>query len=103
MERYFPMSIISSVKFGGGSVLVFGMISAAGPRSLVRLHGRINASVYKELLKQHVLSTLRTSVNQPAVFMQDNAPCHIAKSIKAFFAEENMTVMDGTEPRLEFN
>ena len=33
------------------------MISAAGPGPLVRLHGQINASVYKELLKQHVLST----------------------------------------------
>ena len=37
---------------------------------------------------------LRTSVNQPAVFMQDNATCHTAKSIKTFFAKENMTVMD---------
>ena len=93
-ERYYPKCIKSSVKFGGGSVMVFGMISAAGPGPLVRLHGRINASVYKELLKQHVLPTLKTAVNQPAVFMQDNAPCHTAKSIKKFLSEENVTVMD---------
>lgn len=93
-ERYSPKCIKSSVKFGGGSVMVFGMISAAGPGPLVRLHGRINAAVYKELLKQHVLPPLRTAVNQPAVFMQDNAPCHTAKSVKKFFSEENVTVMD---------
>ena len=39
-----------SVKFGGGSVMVFGLILAAGPGALVRLHGQINALVYKELL-----------------------------------------------------
>ena len=40
-----------SVKFGGGSVMVFGMISTAGPGPLVRLHGRINAAVYKRNAK----------------------------------------------------
>ena len=36
----------SSIKFGGESVMVFGMISAAGTGYLVRLHGKINATVY---------------------------------------------------------
>ena len=38
-ERYSPKCIKSSVKFGGGTVMVFGMISAAGPGALVRLYG----------------------------------------------------------------
>ena len=74
--------------------MVFGMISAAGPGPLVRLHGRINEAVYKEMLRQHVLPTLRSAANQPTIFMQDNAPCHTAKSIKTFFTEEILTVMD---------
>ena len=45
-ERYSPKCIKRSVKFGGGSVMVFSMISAAGPGPLVRLHERINAAVY---------------------------------------------------------
>ena len=56
----------SSVKFGGGSVMVFGIISAAGRGPLVRLHGRINAAVYKEMLRQHVLPTLRSAAYQPS-------------------------------------
>ena len=47
-ERYSPQCTKSSVKFGGGSVMVFCMISATGTGPLVRLHGKINVTVYKE-------------------------------------------------------
>ena len=78
-EQYSPQSTKSSVKFGG-SVIVFGMISTAGTGLLARLHGKINTTVYKEILKKHAVPNLRTAINQPAVFMQDNTPCHMAKS-----------------------
>ena len=68
------------------------MISVAGKRPLVRLHRKINPTVYKEILKKHV-PNLRTVINQPAVFMQDNAPCHTAKSVKTFLSVEDVTVM----------
>ena len=74
--------------------MVFDMISTAGIETLVRLHGRINAIVYKEILKKYVVPNLRTAINQPAVFMKDNAPCHTAKSGKTFFSEEDVTVME---------
>ena len=45
------------------------------------------------MLKKHV-PNLRTAINQPAVFMQDNAPCHTAKSVKTFLLEEDVTVME---------
>ena len=64
--------------------MVFGMISEAGTGLLVRLHGTINATEYKEIFKKHV-PNLRNAINQPTVFMQDNAPCHTAKSVKTFF------------------
>ena len=38
-ERYSPQCTKSSVKFGGGSLMVFGMISAASTGLLVSLHG----------------------------------------------------------------
>ena len=79
-EQYSPQCTKSSVKVGGGSVMVFGMISVACTGTLLRLHGKINATVYKEILKK-LVPILRTAINQPAVFMQDNAPCHIAKSV----------------------
>ena len=83
--------------------MMFGIISAAGPGALVRLHWQINASVHKELLKQHVSPNLRTAINQPTVFMQDNALCHKAKSINTFFSEENVTVIDWPEQSPDMN
>ena len=67
--------------------MVLGMISVYGKGPLVRPHGKINTSVYKEILKKHV-SNLRTVINQPAVFMQNNALSHTAKSVRTFLSEE---------------
>ena len=79
--------------FKGGSMTVFGLISISGTVPLVRLHGKINANVYKEILKKQV-PNLRTAINQPAVLMQDNAPCYTVTSVKTFISEENVTVME---------
>ena len=113
-ETSSPKCIKRSVKFSGGSVMVWGMISAKGIWLLVRLHGRVNAAVYKKLAKQHVLSVLRNSANQPAIFKQDNAwiwpvdwpvligKAHKANTVMSFFNEETVVVMDMqacSEPR----
>ena len=71
--------------------MVWG-ISAEGIGPLVRLNGGVNAAVDKELVKQHGLHVLRNPANQPG--MQDNAPCHKAKTGMSFFKEENVIVMD---------
>ena len=64
----------------------------AGIGPLDRAHGKFNGTVYEEILKKYV-PNLRTAINQSAVFMQDNAPCHTAKSVKIFLSEEDVTVM----------
>ena len=74
--------------------MVFGMITAASTGPFVRLHGKFNAIVYKELLKKHVIPNLRTAIDQPSVFMQDNTVCHRAKSVKTILSEEDVTVME---------
>ena len=61
-ERYSSQCTKSSVKFRGGRIMVFGMISAASTRSLFKLRDKINATVYKAILKKHVHS-LRTAIN----------------------------------------
>ena len=72
---------------------VFSMKSAAGTGPFVRLHSKINVTVYKEILKKHVIN-LRIAINQPVVFMQDNTLCHTLKSVKTFLSEEDITVME---------
>ena len=74
--------------------MVFAMIPAAGTGPHVKLHGKINATVYKDILKKHVVHNLRTAINQPAVFKQDIAPCHTAKYVKTFLSVEDVTVVE---------
>ena len=42
----------------------------------------------------HVVPNLRTTINPPAVFMQDNAPYHTTKSVKTFLSEVDVTVLE---------
>ena len=58
------------------------MISSAGVGPIVHFHSNINASVYKELLHQHVLPHLRKGTVETPIFMQDHTPCHKAKTVK---------------------
>ena len=37
---------------------------------------------------------MKTAINQPAVFMQNNAPCHTVKSVKTFLSEDDVTAME---------
>ena len=84
------------------SVMEFGMISAPGTGTLVRLHGKINTTVYKEIFKKHV-PNLRTAINQPTLFMQDNAPWHSAKFVKTFIPEQDVTVMKWPSQSTDMN
>ena len=79
-ERLSPQCVKKTVKFGGGSVMVWGMMSAAGVGPIVRVQGTLNADFYKRLLDQHAVPCLQLPSNQRTIFMQDNAPCHKARS-----------------------
>ena len=67
------------VKFGGGSVMVFGMFSSQGTTPLVRLQTRVNAQIYKNIIQDHVVPIIQNSGFDRATFMQDSAPCHRGK------------------------
>ena len=49
-ERMSPKCIKKIVEFGGGSVMIWGIMSAAGVGPLVRIQGTVNADVYKRIL-----------------------------------------------------
>ncbi len=70
------------VKCGGGSVMVWGMFSAARVGPFIQIHGRVNASIYQiqNLLRRYTVPSLQASPNQPAIFMQNNAPVTLQNS-----------------------
>ena len=83
--------------------MVFGTISDPGAGSLIRLHGKFNTAVYEEILKKHIVPTLRTAINQPTVFMKDNALCHTANSVRTFLSEGDVTVIEWPAQKLDMN
>ena len=73
---------VKKTKMWRGSVMVWGMISSARVGPIVRFHGNINGSFYKELLHQHSLPHFRRGTVETPIFMQDNVPCRKAKTVK---------------------
>ena len=93
-EELSPKCLMASVKFAGWSVMAWGMIPGNCVGPLVRLQGKLNTGVYKQLLRDHVLPVLRNSTKQPSIFRQDNAPCHKVMVVMNFLKGENVSFMD---------
>ena len=83
-----------TVKLGGDSIMVFGMFSYQGTTSLICLNTQVNATIYKNLLKSHVLPVLNNSDVKDSLFVQHNMPCHKAKSILNFLKEKKVQLLD---------
>ncbi|GFW68681.1 uncharacterized protein TNCV_530341 [Trichonephila clavipes] len=51
---------------------------------------------YKDILQNRFIPLLEEWFpnGEPYIFMQDGAPCHTARSIKAFLAEQNISLLD---------
>ena len=50
----------------------WGIISGDGVGSSVRIYGKVNAVVHKQLVKDHVLPVQRNSNKQSSIFTQNN-------------------------------
>ncbi|KAK3556624.1 hypothetical protein QTP70_010818 [Hemibagrus guttatus] len=48
---------IPTVKHGGGSIMLWGCFSAAGTGRLVRIEGKMNAAMYREILDENLLQS----------------------------------------------
>ncbi|KAI3354711.1 hypothetical protein L3Q82_019199 [Scortum barcoo] len=47
-------NIIPTVKYGGGSVMVWGCFAASGPGRRAVINGTMNSAVYQKILKENV-------------------------------------------------
>lgn len=72
-------NICASVKGGGGSVLVWGCMSAVGVGTLHFIDGIMDHRMYIDILKTNLpLSVAKMGLNGDYIFMQDNDPKHKA-------------------------
>ncbi|KAI5609036.1 hypothetical protein C0J50_6038, partial [Silurus asotus] len=96
-ERLNPKCVKKSVKSGGGSVMVWGMFSAAVVGPLIQIHGRMNAAKYRDILDENLLqSALDLRLGRRFTFQQDNDPKHTAKITKEWLYNNSVTVFEWT-------
>ena len=92
-ERYQDPCIRQRRAFGGGSVMVWGGISARGRTPLVIINGNLNAHRYlEEVVRPHVLPFVRDQRTN-MTFQQDNARPHVARLTMNLLRHANVLVM----------
>ncbi|KAK3559789.1 hypothetical protein QTP86_020770 [Hemibagrus guttatus] len=74
-------NIIPTVKYGGGSVMVWGCSAASGPRRLAVINRTMNSAVYQKILKENVRpSVYDLKLKRTWVLQQDNDLKHTSKA-----------------------
>ncbi len=91
-EEYKEKCMVPTVKHGGGSVLMWGCMSAAGVRELHFIDGIMNSQMYCSILKEKMLPSLR-ALGRRALFQHDNDPKHTSKATVGFLKKNRVKVI----------
>ena len=83
-------------KFGGGNVMVWGILTKFGVGKLIRITNRMNSKAYCDVLRDGLIGTL-DMYNldlSSMIFMQDNASCHSSKETKKWISDNNIEILN---------
>ncbi len=80
-EEYKDKCVLPTVMHGGGSVMIWGCMSAAGTGELQFIEGTMNANMYCDILKQSMIPSL-WRLGCRAVFKHDKNPKHTFKTLR---------------------
>ena len=83
-ERYNNECLQATVRHDGGSLQVWGCISASGVGNLVRINGVLNAEKYKQILIHHAIPSGSRMIGTKCILQQYNNPKHTANVIKNY-------------------
>lgn len=94
-ERFADCCVDRVTAFGGGSVMVWGGISAVGKTPLIVIDGNMTAQRYRdEVLQPVVLPYLRGNLGPNAIFQDDNARPHRARIVNEYLQDEGVERME---------
>ena len=103
-KAYLSKNAVLTVKFSGGTIMIWGCFSAKGVGKISVTDGKMNAQKYKQILRENLMSSVE-SLELPSdyIFQQDNNPKHTAKSTKNWLSENNFNVFQLPSQYLDLN
>ncbi|KAF2350505.1 Transposase Tc1-like [Trinorchestia longiramus] len=94
-EDHLPKCTIPSVKFGGGSIMVWGCFSSSRLGKLHVIKGTMNGRIYREILEEQLLPSARLlKLKRRWKFQQDNDPKHTANEIKEWLMMKKTNISE---------
>ena len=93
--EYNPKNTIHTVKHGGGNLMLWGCFSAKGTGRLHRIEGRMNGAMYRKILGDNLLPSMRAlKMGRRWVFQHANDPKHTAKATKEWLKKKHIKVLE---------
>lgn len=93
-EALNPRMVQSTVKHGGGNVLVWGCFSNNGVGNLTRIEGKMTGPMYVNILQENLNASVQKMGLENFTFQQDNDPKHTSKVAKKYFEDSNISLLD---------
>ena len=92
-EEYKDKCVMPTLKQGGGNVMVWGCMSAAGVGELHFIEGNMNSNMYCEILQQSMIPSFH-KLGYRTVFQHYNDPKHTSKMTTALLKRLRVKMMD---------
>lgn len=93
--RMQPCHVKPTLKFGGGSIMIWGDMMTKGVGTVHRIHGKMTAASYVDILSTELpASAEKLGVNTlDIVFQQDNDPKHTARLTREWLERNNIRTL----------
>jgi hypothetical protein len=94
-ERLSDRLVEGTLKFGGGSLMMWGCMLWEGCGYACQIEGKMDADLYINILEQNLDSSLKyyNKNIQDILFQQDNDPKHTSKKARNWFQQQEIQVI----------
>ena len=94
-EKLSDRLVEGTLKFGGGSLMMWGCMTWEGVGYATKIDGRMDGDLYLQILKDELQESLEYYGLHPPdiIFQQDNDPKHTCKQVKEWLEEQDFRTM----------